>query len=214
MTLSPRTRREAISLLIALHGNKCVQCSNPWKTIDHITPKGLGGTDDTSNLQLLCKKCHNKKTEQDLKDIIKHRHKLKKQNHGLAYYSRLYRHSIAWKPKQTRTFTMPYNPFLRGIEFHIGVSYVTLQMPPITHPYFENRFAQVFLNNKPAKKDTPIRIKRKDQPLTIKVKWGSMTDRALINPAYVTSAELFFLVYENRLTDELLTVKLQPWHSL
>lgn len=34
----------------------------PASQVDHITPKFKGGTDDPSNLQAICKKCHDKKT--------------------------------------------------------------------------------------------------------------------------------------------------------
>ncbi|WP_444942725.1 HNH endonuclease [Microbulbifer sp. ZKSA006] len=33
--------------------------------VDHITPKSQGGTDELSNLQLLCKPCHQRKTAQE-----------------------------------------------------------------------------------------------------------------------------------------------------
>lgn len=32
---------------------------------DHITPKAEGGTDDDSNLQTLCRSCHNAKTDRE-----------------------------------------------------------------------------------------------------------------------------------------------------
>lgn len=33
--------------------------------VDHIKPKAKGGTDDLSNLQAICKPCHNRKTATD-----------------------------------------------------------------------------------------------------------------------------------------------------
>lgn len=33
--------------------------------VDHITPKALGGTDDESNLQALCRPCHATKTAKE-----------------------------------------------------------------------------------------------------------------------------------------------------
>ena len=37
----------------------CRNCRHfPSKEVDHIIPKFLGGTDDRSNLQCLCSKCH------------------------------------------------------------------------------------------------------------------------------------------------------------
>ncbi|WP_431608422.1 HNH endonuclease signature motif containing protein, partial [Enterobacter asburiae] len=34
----------------------------PAETVDHITAKANGGTDDLSNLESLCKPCHRAKT--------------------------------------------------------------------------------------------------------------------------------------------------------
>ena len=34
----------------------------PMHAVDHILPKSQGGTDDESNLQCICKPCHNRKT--------------------------------------------------------------------------------------------------------------------------------------------------------
>lgn len=34
----------------------------PASDVDHITSKGLGGTDDDANLQALCRDCHKAKT--------------------------------------------------------------------------------------------------------------------------------------------------------
>lgn len=34
----------------------------PGSDVDHIKPKSQGGNDDLSNLQLLCKPCHKRKT--------------------------------------------------------------------------------------------------------------------------------------------------------
>ena len=33
--------------------------------VDHIKSKAKGGTDDLENLQLLCKECHKKKTQEE-----------------------------------------------------------------------------------------------------------------------------------------------------
>lgn len=45
----------------------CCSCNvkgiiTPATTVDHIKAKAHGGTDDLSNLQSLCNKCHNAKT--------------------------------------------------------------------------------------------------------------------------------------------------------
>ncbi|MBE8597901.1 HNH endonuclease [Xenorhabdus sp. BG5] len=45
----------------------CQQCLREGRavtgvTVDHVTPKAHGGTDELSNLQLLCWACHKRKT--------------------------------------------------------------------------------------------------------------------------------------------------------
>ncbi|WP_131669528.1 HNH endonuclease [Psychrobacter pygoscelis] len=45
----------------------CVICRDtgvliPATDVDHIVPKAQGGTDDSNNLQSLCKSCHRRKT--------------------------------------------------------------------------------------------------------------------------------------------------------
>ena len=37
--------------------------------VDHIQPKGLGGTDDEDNLQAICHQCHKIKTRQDVRTM-------------------------------------------------------------------------------------------------------------------------------------------------
>lgn len=56
----------------------CSQCNtdmhnsqSPPFEIDHIVPLALGGTDDLSNLRLLCQPCHKAKTKHDLRMIRK-----------------------------------------------------------------------------------------------------------------------------------------------
>ncbi len=39
-----------------------IGCGEPAKVVDHIIPKTLGGTDEESNLQSICERCHNRKT--------------------------------------------------------------------------------------------------------------------------------------------------------
>ena len=40
----------------------CVRCNQPATDVDHIVAKSHGGTDELTNLQTLCHKCHAKKT--------------------------------------------------------------------------------------------------------------------------------------------------------
>jgi len=48
--------------LIHKYKFKCVHCSKTDDlTVDHIRPVSKGGTDDFSNLQILCKSCNSKK---------------------------------------------------------------------------------------------------------------------------------------------------------
>jgi hypothetical protein len=48
--------------LIRKYKFKCVNCQTKEElTVDHIRPVSKGGTDDFSNLQILCKKCNSKK---------------------------------------------------------------------------------------------------------------------------------------------------------
>ena len=43
-------------------GNRCVSCSSKDSLeVDHIVPVCLGGTNDSDNLQTLCKKCNRRK---------------------------------------------------------------------------------------------------------------------------------------------------------
>jgi 5-methylcytosine-specific restriction endonuclease McrA len=48
-------------------GNRCRECGKQNLhgsdcTLDHITPFFRGGTNDVKNLRILCRDCHNKKT--------------------------------------------------------------------------------------------------------------------------------------------------------
>lgn len=54
-------RREAF---IKLHPF-CVRCRRPTTDVDHIIPRRFGGSEDDSNLQALCSRCHKTKTSRE-----------------------------------------------------------------------------------------------------------------------------------------------------
>lgn len=65
---TPQERRRLVAALAARDGGrKCVRCgmrlSLQKTTIDHKVAKSLGGTDDISNLQLMCLPCNNEKSK-------------------------------------------------------------------------------------------------------------------------------------------------------
>lgn len=73
-----RSLKRHKSFLYAKQDGKCNGCSNEYEvkdlSIDHIKPKGKGGSDKTENLQLLCHNCNNLKgyrTMAYLKDKLK-----------------------------------------------------------------------------------------------------------------------------------------------
>ena len=49
----------------------CNHCGITAEQIDHVIPLALGGTDDYSNLQPLCKLCHKAKTAGDMSQFFK-----------------------------------------------------------------------------------------------------------------------------------------------
>jgi hypothetical protein len=44
-----------------LKGKPCAICGKPSDTLDHIVPLKMGGTNDLSNIQPLCRKCNSVK---------------------------------------------------------------------------------------------------------------------------------------------------------
>ena len=64
--------------VVILHTQKesCAKCHTEYditNQVDHIVALCLGGTDDWDNLQPLCILCHRKKTEEDMRKLIKER---------------------------------------------------------------------------------------------------------------------------------------------
>ena len=54
-----RNYRSTLKKLLHKYNFKCVGCGDKEKlTIDHIKPVSKGGTDDVSNLQILCSRCN------------------------------------------------------------------------------------------------------------------------------------------------------------
>ena len=54
--------KETLKALLNRFNFECVHCKTKEElTIDHIYPVSLGGNDDMSNLQILCRSCNSKK---------------------------------------------------------------------------------------------------------------------------------------------------------
>ena len=56
------------NLVMARGHGLCQPCKRAGRTsaassVDHITPKAKGGTDDLDNLQCICARCHTAKTQ-------------------------------------------------------------------------------------------------------------------------------------------------------
>ncbi len=67
-----RAKRWIIRQLLTKHGGCCAACGEPVAlsdgdrraTIDHVVPLSKGGSDDLSNLQLLCQECNEEKGDE------------------------------------------------------------------------------------------------------------------------------------------------------
>ncbi len=44
--------------IISRDGPDCVLCGRPGNSVDHIIPRNQGGTNDPSNLRVLCVRCN------------------------------------------------------------------------------------------------------------------------------------------------------------
>ncbi|MFB2920248.1 MULTISPECIES: HNH endonuclease [Aerosakkonema] len=61
--MSPSSKRSKIRQLLSLYGNYCCWCGKQMtiseRTIEHLIPKSLGGSNALSNLRLACFSCNN-----------------------------------------------------------------------------------------------------------------------------------------------------------
>ena len=69
-----RPRREAI---YARDEDTCCYCNRRWwnavrKSLDHIIPVALGGTNDSDNLVLACLACNDRKRDLSVKDFAEY----------------------------------------------------------------------------------------------------------------------------------------------
>ena len=55
-------RWKRLSKAILAEEPRCAGCGRPATLVDHIVPLNDGGTNERSNLQPLCARCHNAKT--------------------------------------------------------------------------------------------------------------------------------------------------------
>jgi hypothetical protein len=63
---------EVREYLLEKWGRKCSYCGaeNVPLEVEHISPMGKGGSDRVSNLALACRKCNQKKADQDLNKFL------------------------------------------------------------------------------------------------------------------------------------------------
>ena len=202
MNYKHASTRTKLKEIIERDGNKCKRCGLKWNQIDHIQPKSAGGSNKLENLQLLCTKCHEKKTlKEDLPKIKEFKRALKKEK----TIKRLHEQAINWRENKTVELVFPENPFIESLGFSLFFTHtLTTQSMPAYLEFFEKDFCKLFVNGR--RFDGWIsgeRILFKHglrEPLNIKVEWGSMSDRAMCNPAYVFGAELQLIVYEKKLS--------------
>jgi hypothetical protein len=86
-TLSKETRAR----IFQRDNGKCQKCGAPGRDIDHIS----GGSNDESNLQLLCRPCHNEKTRANMVPIPE-AERAEKAEHQ----ARLFKRALAKRPLQ------------------------------------------------------------------------------------------------------------------
>lgn len=62
-------------------GHTCRHCGGVGSHVDHVIPAALGGTDETTNLQTLCGRCHATKTGRESAAIGNARRRLPTEQH-------------------------------------------------------------------------------------------------------------------------------------
>ncbi len=75
LTTDPEAYAARVELLHTMH-EPCTKCKTSYlisHQIDHIIALCLGGTDEWSNLQPLCVKCHRKKSGEDIRKLMEKR---------------------------------------------------------------------------------------------------------------------------------------------
>lgn len=73
MTRYPKNVRKLRELILEEQGGVCADCEGRFLkaqfTLDHIIPKSRGGSGKRSNLQVLCRHCHQNKTFFDTQEL-------------------------------------------------------------------------------------------------------------------------------------------------
>jgi len=74
--LSSSERKRHTRRLMWAQNRLCASCGQLHlkMELDHIIALGLGGTDEASNLQLLCRECHRDKTRNDRRAMSDAKH--------------------------------------------------------------------------------------------------------------------------------------------
>jgi len=62
--MGSKQRRALLDKLVVLYGTRCAECGVPFgsgpalRTIDHVEPWALGGSNALHNLRLVCRQCN------------------------------------------------------------------------------------------------------------------------------------------------------------